>query len=44
VRQYLGPELVECFLPTRRAEQHAFDRWWRTSVSEWELARCPVHI
>ena len=44
VRDYLGPELVESFLATRRAEQRAFDHWWRTSVSEWELARYPEHI
>jgi glutamine synthetase len=44
VREYLGPELVASFLATRRAEQRAFDDWWRTSVSEWELARYPDHI
>jgi glutamine synthetase len=44
VREHLGPELVESYLATRRAEQRAFDTWWRTSVSEWELARYPDHI
>jgi glutamine synthetase len=44
VREYLGPELVASFLATRRAEQQAFDDWWRSSVSEWELARYPDHI
>lgn len=44
VREYLGSELVASFLATRRAEQRAFDDWWRTSVSEWELARYPDHI
>jgi glutamine synthetase len=44
VREYLGTELVASFLATRRAEQQVFDDWWRTSVSEWELARYPDHI
>jgi glutamine synthetase len=44
VREYLGPDLVESFLATRRAELRAFDDWWRSSVSEWELARYPEHI
>jgi glutamine synthetase len=43
-REYLGDELVESFLATRRAEQKAFDEWWLGSVSEWELARYPDHI
>lgn len=42
--QYFGDELVASYLATRRAEQRVFDEWWRTSVSEWELARYPRHI
>jgi glutamine synthetase len=44
MRRHLGEPLVESYLATRRAELAAFDRWWRTSVSEWELARYPQHI
>jgi glutamine synthetase len=43
-REYLGSEFVAAFLATRRAEQRAFDDWWLSSVSEWELARYPDHI
>jgi glutamine synthetase len=43
-RELLGPEFVTTFLATRRAEQHAFDSWWRSSVTEWELNRYPRHI
>lgn len=42
--ELLGPELVAAFLATRRAEQAAFDAWWRSTVTEWELARYPDHI
>jgi glutamine synthetase len=44
VREHLGEPLVAAYLATRRAELAAFDDWWRTSVSEWELARYPEHI
>jgi hypothetical protein len=44
LRELLGSPLVDAFLATRRTEQRAFDDWWRTSVSEWELARYPRHI
>ena len=43
-RDVFGPEFVDSFLATRRAEQKAFDDWWRNSVSEWEMARYPDHI
>jgi glutamine synthetase len=44
VREFFGAPFVEAFLATRKAEQRAFDEWWRGSVSEWELARYPEHI
>ena len=44
MREALGAPLVDAYLATRRAELAAFDRWWRTSVSEYELARYPQHI
>ncbi|MEI6361907.1 MAG: glutamine synthetase family protein [Actinomycetes bacterium] len=43
-RELLGEAFVACFLATRRAEQAAFDHWWRGTVTEWELARYPDHI
>jgi glutamine synthetase len=43
-RDLLQDAFVTCFLATRRAEQAAFDNWWRSTVSEWELARYPDHI
>ncbi len=43
-RESLGPEFVASFAATRRAEQAAFDAWWRGTVTDWELARYPEHI
>jgi glutamine synthetase len=43
-RDLLGSAFVTTFLETRRAEQRAFDTWWRSTVTDWELGRYPRHI
>jgi len=43
-RDLLGPEFVACYGATRRGELAAFDRWWQSSVTEWELARYPDNL
>jgi glutamine synthetase len=40
----LGRAFVTTFVATRRAEIRAFDAWWNSTVTEWELARYPDHI
>jgi glutamine synthetase len=41
VQRYFGAELKAAFSATRHAELAAFDKWWRNSVTDWELARYP---
>jgi glutamine synthetase len=41
VCKYFGSELTAAFSATRHAELAAFDKWWRNSVTDWELARYP---
>jgi glutamine synthetase len=43
-RELLGAEFVACYAATRRGELAAFDAWWRSSVTDWELARYPAHL
>ena len=38
-RQMLGDPFVDCFVATRNAELAAFDHWWDTTVTDWELRR-----
>ncbi|CAB4949224.1 unannotated protein [freshwater metagenome] len=38
-RQLLGDPLVDCFVATRNAELAAFDHWWDTTITDWELRR-----
>jgi len=43
-RDFLGPEFVASFVATRRGELTAFTRWWRGTVTDWELKRYMEHI
>jgi len=38
-RQLLGEPFVDCFVATRNAELAAYDRWWDTTITDWELRR-----
>jgi glutamine synthetase len=40
----LGPEFVASYAATRRGEIAAFDRWWRESITDWELRRYVEHL
>ena len=40
----LGTAFVESYTATRRGELDAFDRWWRGTVTDWELARYLEHL
>ncbi len=44
VRELLGPEFTAAFAATRRGELAAFDSWWNSTVTDWELARYPAHL
>jgi glutamine synthetase len=43
-REEFGETFVETFLATRRAELAAFDTWWQSSITDWELERYARHI
>lgn len=43
-RLMLGDRFVECYAATRDAELAAFDAWWNSSVTEWELRRYLEHL
>ena len=43
-RDFLGPEFVASFAATRRGEVAAFTRWWRGTVTDWELKRYVEHL
>jgi len=38
-REFLGDRLIDAYAITRDAESDAFDRWWATTITEWELHR-----
>ena len=38
-RETLGDPFVDCFVATRRAELAAFDQWWGSTITDWELRR-----
>ena len=40
----LGSGFVASYAATRRGELAAFDAWWRSTVTDWELARYPEHL
>ena len=43
-RDLLGPEFVASYAATRRGEVAAFTRWWRGTVTDWELNRYLEHL
>lgn len=43
-RNLLGPEFVAAFSATRHGEIAAFTRWWRESITDWELQRYAEHL
>jgi glutamine synthetase len=40
----LNPRFVECYAATRDAETAAFDKWWSSSITDWELRRYLEHL
>lgn len=43
-RAMLGDRFVDCYAATRRAELAAFETWWSTSITDWELRRYLEHL
>lgn len=40
----LSTRFVECYAATRDAEIAAFDKWWNSSITDWELRRYLEHL
>lgn len=43
-RSMLGDRFVDCYAATRDAEVAAFETWWNTSITDWELRRYVEHL
>lgn len=43
-RDLLGPEFVAAYAATRHGEIEAFTRWWRGTITDWELQRYVEHL
>jgi len=43
-RELLGDRLVDCYALTREGEADAFDRWWNSTITDWELRRYLEHL
>lgn len=43
-REYLGDRFVDCYASTRDAEAAAFDTWWNSQITDWELQRYVEHL
>ncbi len=43
-RRMLGDRFVDCYAATRAAEAAAFETWWSTTITDWELRRYLEHL
>ena len=43
-RDLLGPDFVASYAATRHGEIAAFTRWWRETITDWELQRYVEHL
>ena len=43
-RRTLGDRFVDCYASAREAEIAAFEQWWSTTISDWELRRYLEHL
>ncbi|HEY9524728.1 MAG TPA: hypothetical protein VIR33_15940, partial [Thermopolyspora sp.] len=43
-RDLLGDPFVDSYTATRRGELDAYARWWRGTVTDWELKRYLEYI
>jgi glutamine synthetase len=42
--ELLGRPFVDAYAATRRGEIQAYDSWWRSTVTDWELRRYLEHL
>ena len=43
-RRTLGDRFVDCYASAREAEVAAFEQWWATTITDWELNRYLEHL